>query len=337
MPNTDTHVRMPFHVVWLATNACNARCQHCSSASEHRLPSELTTEESFQLLNQLRDAGVLDLAISGGEPLLRVDLYEIIAFAKTLEFAVGVGSNGSSVTRESVHRLVDARVDRLQISLDGFAEAHDALRRWPGLFARALRAAEVATELGLRTHVCCTINRYNFQDLERFTQFIARETSIARVNFSRYVPTGRGDDQLDLNDGQWRDAITLCSQLRADYKGRLDIVTHLAQQILIDSEVADMAAFVGCQAGTGQGCVTSDGTVFPCVLLPVALGNVRVKSFTEIWRTSPVIRTLQCRTELHGRCGSCPVANKCGGCRAVAYAKTGDYLADDPRCWMGPC
>ena len=108
MPETDTHVRMPFHVVWLATNACNARCQHCSSASERRLPSELTTEESFQLLNQLRDAGVLDLAISGGEPLLRADLYEIIAFAKALEFAVGVGSNGSSVTRESVHRLVDA-------------------------------------------------------------------------------------------------------------------------------------------------------------------------------------------------------------------------------------
>ena len=116
MPETDTHVRMPFHVVWLATNACNARCQHCSSASERRLPSELTTEESFQLLNQLRDAGVLDLAISGGEPLLRADLYEIIAFAKALEFAVGVGSNGSSVTRESVHRLVDARVCLLYTS-----------------------------------------------------------------------------------------------------------------------------------------------------------------------------------------------------------------------------
>jgi AdoMet-dependent heme synthase len=297
----------------------------------------LTTNEVFELLDQLRNAGVIDLAISGGEPLLRADIYKIIGRAKILGFAVGIGSNGSSVTPKAVERLLESGVDRLQVSLDGLAEAHDRLRCWPGLFARALRGAAIACKGGLPTHVCCTINRYNFSQLEKFTEFIAVGTAIDRINFSRYVPTGRGNDRLDLEDEQWRAVIATCTQLRAAYRGRLDIVTHLAQQILVDPYLGDMPAFVGCQAGAGQGCVTSEGTVFPCVLLPIPLGNIRATGFEEIWRTSPVIHNLQHRAKLEGLCGSCPAAAKCGGCRAVAFAKTGNYMATDPRCWLGSC
>lgn len=112
------------------------------------------------------------------------------------------------------------------------------------------------------------------------------------------------------------------------------MVTHLAQQILVDSKVAGMPGFIGCQAGIGQGCITANGTVLPCVLLPVPVGNVRSKPFGEIWRSSPIIQALQARRSLKGACASCFFKDRCGGCRAVALAKTGDYLATDERCWL---
>ena len=112
------------------------------------------------------------------------------------------------------------------------------------------------------------------------------------------------------------------------------MATHLAQQILVDRQVTGMPGFIGCQAGIGQGCVTANGSVLPCVLLPVPVGNIREKPFVEIWTTSPVIQALQSRQSLQGACGSCFFKDRCGGCRAVALAKTGDYLATDERCWL---
>ena len=95
-----------------------------------------------------------------------------------------------------------------------------------------------------------------------------------------------------------------------------------------------MPGFVGCQAGRGQGCITANGDVLPCVLLPIPAGNIRDASFASIWSTSPLIRGLQDRTKLEGKCGSCAVRSRCGGCRAVAFARTGKLFAQDPRCWL---
>lgn len=325
--------QMPFHMVWLATDACNARCLHCSSNSTCRSADELATSEVFRLIDQLAAAGVVDLAISGGEPLLRKDLFDIIRHARAQGLSVGVGSNGSTLTARSAARLAELGVGRYQVSLDGLAHSHDTLRRWPGLFERVLRTIELARAAGLRTHVCCTINRLNFTELEDFTAFVAG-LDVQRINWSRYVPTGRGAAGLDLTETEWHEAIRLCVQMRDRYKGRIEMVTHLAQQILVDPQVAAMPGFIGCQAGIGQGCVTANGTVLPCVLLPVPVGNVRDETFGEIWRTSPIIQALQARRSLKGACAGCFFKDRCGGCRAVALAKTGDYLATDERCWL---
>jgi radical SAM protein with 4Fe4S-binding SPASM domain len=322
----------PLHMVWISTNACNTRCLHCSSNSERRTPDELTTEEVFRLVDDLVDFGVLDLAISGGEPLLRRDLFSIAAHAGARGMAVGVGSNGGKLKARQAAALRDAGVGRVQFSLDGFQGAHDTLRRWPGLFERVLASVALAQESGLRVHLCCTINRLNEDELEPFTAFVAG-LGVGRLNFSRYVPTGRGTDALDLRRGEWRRVMERCAALRAEYRGRLDIVGHLAQQVLVDAEIAAQPAFAGCQAGIGQGCVTANGTVFPCVLLPVPVGNVRERPFAEIWRNAPVLEELRDRGRLQGKCAGCGVRDRCGGCRAVAYAQTGDYLAADPRCW----
>jgi radical SAM protein with 4Fe4S-binding SPASM domain len=327
------HFALPFHMVWLATNLCNARCLHCSSNSSRAGPDELSTEEAIQMIDQLATCGVVDLACSGGEPLMRPDLFEVLAHARSRGLAVGVGTNGSTLTPAQARTLAALGIGRLQVSLDGFAASHDALRRWPGLFARALKTIRTASEAGLRVHVCCTINRLNAESLIEFTAFV-RTLEISRLNFSRYIPTGRGTDLLDLADGAWRSIVTLVAALRREYSGHLDIVTHLAQQVLVDDETAAQRAFVGCQAGAGQGCVTADGTILPCVLLPVRVGNLRETSFVEAWTSSPVIRALQDRSALTGRCGRCSRKSYCGGCRAVALARTGDWTAEDPRCWV---
>jgi radical SAM protein with 4Fe4S-binding SPASM domain len=229
--------------------------------------------------------------------------------------------------------LAACGITRFQVSLDGPPTAHDTLRRWAGLFDRVVNTIEVAKNEGLKVHVCCTINSLNWRTLESFTEFVA-QLGVSRLNFSRYVPTGRGTDALDLDPDEWRTTIFLCQRLKERYKNKLEIVSHLAQQILVDDEITDMPGFIGCQAGIGQGAVTANGTILPCVLLPVSVGNIRDQKFSVIWKTSPVIKALQNRDNLSGPCSTCKVKNRCGGCRAVAYAKTGNYLNSDSRCWL---
>ncbi|MBS0448010.1 MAG: radical SAM protein [Proteobacteria bacterium] len=323
----------PMHVVWLATNACTARCLHCSSNSAKRSPDEMSTAQAIDMVDQLAGCGVVDFGISGGEPLLRRDLLEIASHAKAHGMSVGIATNGAKLPQALAERMAMLGLDRLQVSLDGPPAEHDRLRRWPGLHERATQSIRTARRAGLRVHVCCTITSLNVGVLDAFVENLL-EHDVQRLNFSRYVPTGRRSDALDLPDEQWHMAIAHCAALKSRYRGRLEIVTHLAQQILVDDEVADMPAFIGCQAGRGQACISANGTVMPCVLLPLPLGSLRTASFRAIWEDSSHVRRLQEREHLHGSCGGCLVRDRCGGCRAVAYARTGDYLASDPRCWL---
>lgn len=323
----------PFHMVWLATDACTARCLHCSSNSATRSPDEMSTAEALDMIDQLADCGVVDLGISGGEPMLRSDLLQVIAHAKARGMAVGLASNGAKLPASYAGQLAALGLNRLQISLDGTAGPHDKLRQWPGLYQRALRSIDTAQAAGLRVHVCCTISSLNVDELEEFAEAVLA-LKVARINFSRYVPTGRASTDLDLPDQRWRAVVERCAALKERYRGRLEIVTHLAQQILVDADVACMDGFVGCQAGRGQGCISANGNVLPCVLLPVVAGNLRQARFREIWSNAPVIRGLKDREKLAGKCGGCAVRERCGGCRAVAFARTGSLTATDPRCWL---
>lgn len=327
------HVKMPFHMVWLATNACTARCQHCSSNSTVRANDELSTAEVITLLDQLIEAGVFDLGISGGEPLMRTDIFDIIRYAKDQGFTVGLGSNGAKLSRHRANQLARLKLDRFQVSLDGFDTQHDVLRCWPGLYKRALSTIAIARESGLRVHVCCTINRLNFSDLGPFADFLA-SIGVKRLNLSRFVPTGRGSDTLDLKPEEWHSVLFMTSELKQRFRGQMEITSHLSQQAIAEPELCSSHGFLGCQAGLGQGCVTANGTVYPCVLLPLSIGNIREKPFKQLWTESDVIHTLQARENLKGKCSTCSIKSHCGGCRAVAYAITGNYLEGDPRCLL---
>jgi MoaA/NifB/PqqE/SkfB family radical SAM enzyme len=177
------------------------------------------TAEAKDLMSQFARVGVVDLAVSGGEALLRRDLFEVVAHARRLGMSVGIGSNGGRLTARQAAELADSGVNRFQVSLDGLAEAHDPLRRWPGLFDRVQRTIDTVAGLGVRVHVCCTITRLNLAALDGFVAFVATRP-VRRINFSRYVPTGRGTRTLDIDDADWQVVMRRCISLRDEYAGR---------------------------------------------------------------------------------------------------------------------
>lgn len=322
----------PYHMVWLATNACNARCVHCSSDALRCKPAELSTAEAIAMFEELAAFGVLDVAISGGEPLVRRDLFEVLSHARACGIRLGVGSNGSTIDDRAVERLLEVGIDRLQISIDGIENTHDRARRWRGLFQRSASAITRAIAGGLTVNVCFTAHRMNYHELPQVVALCA-EWGVRRLNMSRFVPTGRGDRALDLSALEWRDLMHQFERFRAEMQGVLEMTTHLAQRVLSEPGVKACAGFIGCQAGVGQGCIDSEGNVMPCVMLPIVVGNIRDKPLAEIWEQSVALQMLRDRRNLQGACGSCSERDRCGGCRGAAYAYTGDIMAADPRCW----
>lgn len=338
MVKNDTTYRnyvpdIPYHLVWIATNACNARCIHCSTEATKRLPGELSTNEVKKMFWELRNAGVFDIAISGGEPFVRKDMMEIIEYMASIGLKVGIGSNGSTVTKKITDKLKLFNVSRLQISIDGTEEIHDLSRRWNGLFKKSKQAILYGIESGLNVHVCMTLHKINYSVMEDVISMCA-DWGVKRFNLSRFIPTGRGDLALDLDKELWHDLMLKYENIKTEYFGRMEMTTHLSQSILLNSELNCYDGFIGCQAGIGQGCIGPTGDVSPCVMLPVKVGNIRDYSFEDIWRDSPLINNLKSRNLLKGKCGVCSYKEKCGGCRAVAYSYTGDVFETDSRCWL---
>jgi radical SAM protein with 4Fe4S-binding SPASM domain len=237
------------------------------------------------------------------------------------------------INEDVLRRIRDTGVKRFQISLDGLQDNHDRIRRRAGLYQRSVAAIQASVAAGIRTHVCFTVHRGNRDDLEPVVDLCA-EWGVHLFNLSQFVPVGRGDRARDLTVPGWRDVIAVWQRKRREYAGRMIFASHLAQLALVDPDLACQPGFRGCQAGTGQAAVTATGDVLPCVVLPVPVGNVRRQRFAEIWNTSPLLRQLRARQGLHGLCGTCALRERCGGCRAVAWAYTGDCFAEDPRCWL---
>ncbi len=326
--------RYPLHVLWQLTRLCNLRCRHCSAEGGARDPYELEVHEIEGILDQLRDAGVIDIAFSGGEPLLRSDIFAIVEAAVERGFRVGLGTNGWRFRGDDLERLVKLGLHRLQVSIDGMAEAHDAIRRHKSS-ARVWAAIEAAAAVGLRVHVCYTPQRTNLADFEPLAEQAVR-AGVALFNVSQFVPVGRGSAADELSAAEWKAFFLRWKTLREHYQERMAFTSHLAQRVLIEPELLDRREFVGCAAGRGQACITPKGLVTPCVLIPDAVGDLRQRPFQQIWANSPLIAKLQDRDNLKGMCRVCSVREKCGGCRAAALACHGDLFADDPRCWSQP-
>lgn len=350
----------PFLVVWNYTNACNLKCLHCYQSAGAALTSELTTEEAKHVIDEFLDSGVVAVAFSGGEPLLRGDLLEVASRGKEGGLFVSVATNGTLLTREKC-RGMRGIIDYVEVSLDGFEETHDRFRGIPGIWKRTCEGIRNAVEEGLDTCVAITATHWNLREIPPLIDFVREELGVRRVMVFNYVPVGRGKEivEEDLSpEERWEllhhlyermvstgffclstapqlSVVSLQMVEEGRGEGLGPVPTHFASQGTLKAlrgRTRSLADFLGgCGAGRLYCGLQPDGEVLPCVFMPIPLGNLREKRLKEIWESSEVLWKLRDRDGLQG-CGSCQYRYVCGGCRARAYGYFGDVRGADPGC-----
>ena len=347
-----------FFVQWHLTERCNLRCRHCYQAPRKgaRARVDLSLEEMRRVMAEISDTlenwaknyridFSPSLNITGGEPLLRADLLNIISEARGRGFEVFLLTNGTIINRHRAQALASAGVRAVQVSIEGPEEIHDSIRG-RGSFSQAVWGVKNLLAAGLTVTLNATLSSLN---AGRMAEMAALATSIGvqRLGFSRLVPYGRGMDLAGemLSSEQVRQ---LYDTLLSLDTGGLEIVTGdpVATQMKIKNypetgctTAGGMMPFGGCAAGISGFTILADGTMTPCRRLPLPIGNVRRDSIREVWAASPVLEALRDKSRYSGKCGSCRRWATCRGCRAIAYACSltggkGDFLSEDPQCFI---
>jgi radical SAM protein len=337
----------PFLVIWEVTQACDLACVHCrASAVPARHPLELTTEAGFELLAQVAGFGRPLMVFTGGDPLKRPDLFDLLGRSVELGLRTTVTPSATPLlTEEAIRGFRDCGVSRMAVSLDGpDAASHDAFRRVSGSFARTVFALECARRLGLDTQINTTVSRHNMGALARIAELVAAaEAKLWSVFF--LVATGRASQSDDLTADEYEQVFAYLYELSK--AAPFDIKTteaqhyrrYVAQRRKAEGRRAP-AEGAGRQAGINDGkgfvFISHTGEIFPSGFLPVSAGNVRRDRLEDVYRNSPLFRALRDSGQLKGKCGVCEYRNLCGGSRSRAYALSGDWLGEDPRCVYQP-
>ncbi|WP_254763918.1 TIGR04053 family radical SAM/SPASM domain-containing protein [Natrinema marinum] len=343
--NLDTSER-PFVLIWELTQACGLACDHCrADANPQRHPDELSTVEGKELLEQAADFGDGQLVVlSGGDPLVRDDVPELIAHGDDLGLRMTITPSGTgSLTADRIEEMADAGLKRMAVSLDGASpEAHDAFRGEAGSFEETIRAVKDARELGVPVQVNTTVCRQTVDELPAIRELL---TEIGAVMWSVFflVPVGRGR-VLESVTPDTADAVMewLAEVSETEPFGvKTTEAPHYRRVVMQRQATADdgdgkpdpgVQRRTGIVAGDGFAFVSHTGEVFPSGFLPESAGNVRERPVTEIYRGSSLFRSLRDRDQLSGKCGVCPYRYVCGGSRSRAFAHTGDPLGSDPLC-----
>jgi len=341
-----------FFVQWHLTEKCNLRCRHCYQGHQAVMmrPDELSLPEIRRAAEETRDAfadwaKTYDIEFSpsfnltGGEPFLRADLFHVIEELGNLGFGINLLTNGTLVSPERAKKLAHLGVKAVQVSMEGPEEVHDRIRG-KGSFAKAARGAKSLVEAGLRVTLNITLSRLNAPYMMDIIS-LAKGLGVARVGFSRLVPTGRGLSMLGEMLKPEEVKLLYEMLLSVNIPG-IEVITGDPLSSLIghgESSEMGCTAFGGCAAGVSGLTFLPDGTITPCRRLHIPIGNIRTDSIREVWAASEVLGSLRDRQKYSGRCRSCRRWAACRGCRAIAYASTGakgspDFLAEDPQCFI---
>lgn len=332
-------LRVPLYVVWETTLDCNARCVHCYSNAEFGRSSAerwWPTGDALALIDDLADEGVLILALSGGEVLLRRDWPEIVGRGVARGMRVTLATNGLALTPKVARRLGELGIWNVTVSLDGArAETHDRVRGHVGTFDAACRAVRVLRDAGVRATVNFTPMAINWQEAPEVVALAAR-LGASKVNLTEYVYLSRGGRELMLPHDTLRDVLTTWRGQAEAHRGSIEVDWHDCRvALLLDGEEAGQ--YRGCGAGYTHCRITADRDVTPCVVLPISVGNLRERRFAEIWRDAPELTRIRDRASItEGNCARCVHKSVCGGCRAMSYAAYGDAYRGDPSCWVFP-
>jgi radical SAM protein len=358
-PRFDFNER-PFIVIWETTQACDLACVHCRACAQPlRSRLELSTNEAKRLIDEVAALGAPVFVLTGGDPLKRPDIFELVEYASTHGVRISLTPSATPLlTQEAIHKLKQCGLARLAISLDGpGAEIHDAFRRVPGSYDWTLCAVRWAREIGLPVQINTTITRHNLQYLDAMIALL-EQLDIVLWSVFFLVPTGRGST-IDLISAEEFEQV-FEKLYETSRRVKFDIKSTEAQHYrrfllqrrteekrqgngqslppMLGTSTTDGIGRAprGINDGKGFVFVSHLGEVFPSGFLPVSVGNVRKQSLTDLYRHSPLFVSLRDSTNLKGKCGVCEFREICGGSRARAYALTGDVFAEEPCCVWKP-
>lgn len=321
-------------VSWNTTNACNMYCDHCYREAGCKAEEELSTSEAKTMLEQIARAGFKIMIFSGGEPLIRPDILELVAYATKLGLRPVFGTNGTLITLDMAHKLKAAGAMGMGISLDSMdAKKHNEFRKFPNAWEGAVQGMKNCREAGLPFQIHTTVMDWNSHELEAMTDFAVELGAVAH-HFFFLVPTGRAKtiEAESLRAEQYEAVLTRIMKKQQEVDIELK-PTCAPQFMRIAAQMGVKTRFRrGCLAGTAYCIISPRGKVQPCAYLNMELGDVRETPFDEIWKNSEVLNTLR-TLEYKGGCGSCEFKRVCGGCRArAACYNDGDYMAEEPWC-----
>jgi heme d1 biosynthesis radical SAM protein NirJ len=345
-------------VIWNLIRRCNLTCKHCYSISADKdFPGELSTQEIYGVMDDLKRFRVPVLILSGGEPLLRPDIFDIAKRAKGMGFYVGLSSNGTLITEENIGRIAEVDFNYVGVSLDGIRETHDKFRRLDGAFERSLAGIRLCRDLGLKVGVRFTMTQDNAHDLAGLLKLVEDE-GIDRFYFSHLNYAGRGNKNRkdDAHHQMTRRAMDLLFDTCREYQRR-----GLEKEFTTGNNDADgvyllywvrrnypqleehirakLVQWGGNSSGVNVANIDNLGNVHPDTMWwHYNLGNVRERPFSQIWTdvSDPLMAGLKAKPrKVGGRCGACIHFDICGGnTRVRAQQTTGDPWAEDPACYL---
>ena len=338
-------------VAWEITRNCNLNCVHCRAAAT-LVPydGELDTMACMRLVDQIAEVGNPIVILTGGEPLLRDDIFKVAAHGTAKGLRMVMAPNGTLITETSARQMAQSGIKRISVSIDGAtAEVHDAFRKVKGSFAAALWGARLVKDAGIDFQINTTITQANLDQIPQIQELAVELGAVAHHIFL-LVPTGRGkyliDQEITAQEYEstlnWfydqRDETPM--QLKATcaphyYRILRQRAKADGKQVTFQTHGLD-AVTRGCLGGTGFCFISHRGIVQPCGFLDVNSGDVTQASFADIWKNSKVFNDLRNFKALKGKCGACEYKAVCGGCRARAYEATGDYMAPEPLCSYQP-
>jgi len=366
----------PITIVWNFTNRCNLNCLHChQDSSPMSSYPELTTSQAFKVIDNMSDAGVAILTFSGGEPLLRGDLYDAIKRANDNGMLCTIASNGTLITREVAKKLAKVGIRRVEIGLDGATpETHDFLRNKIGSFEATIEGIRNCATVDFdELAITMTLHSKNISELEEIMS-LAEKLGATRFYLNRLIPAGRGIEACYLDVTPIEKIKALEALYNKFYKSVIDEVgmqcyargmTYYARlgyerskgKVFTVSEALSgyekmfqekfgleiskivrklATGFGGCSAGLTYAGLTTSGDLLPCVPAPIKLGNLLEQSLEEIWIHNELLNYIRNRKALKGSCKICAYSDLCGGCRYTAYLTNGDWLGPDASCLFGP-
>lgn len=318
------------------TTRCNLRCKHCRTES---VDYDLSLEQVEIIAQKLAHPQRRIVFLSGGEPLIRKDIVQIVKIFKKYIPCVCINTNSLLLTEELLDQLIEAGLNYIQVSLDGLKETHDYMRG-TGNFDKAIDKLRMINQKDIKLHISCCISLLNIDTMYDFAKelLVNQGISVDILGFKRFIPKNQMAGKYNLGVNGLKQLYANFEEVKKGFSNITTVVVDFPQKNVFNVEKVESVmkkynlTCSGCSAATGGPCIRADGNVSPCSLLYVQAGNIFADTLEEIYESDPFVEI--CNRNLKGKCGNCKYRLICGGCRAAALAIHNDYLAEDPECFL---